>query len=258
MIGRPTYERLWALEDISISRSTGDGRTVEAYAAVFNVEQEIHDPQGHYVETIDPSAFKRTLNGGVDRVQVYYNHGMTIYGTPSDAYSVPIGRAVQIKADGRGLHTITRYNPGEATDQILDAIRNGAIRGYSFRGAIYRSEPNKRMLRPGKDGALQKVRRLELGLTEYGPTPAPAYLDAAILAVRSGDAAAKIVSALAEAQAFIESNMAATPKDPAAASATPNQGPGTADSRDDSALRAAQMLRLKAELRSRGVNTKNG
>lgn len=253
MIERSTYERMWTLEDITISRASGDGRTVEAYASIFNVPTEIHDQQGAYVETIDPTAFNRTLKRGADRVQVYYNHGMTIYGTPSDTYSVPIGRAIQIKPDSRGLHTITRYNPGETTDQILDAIRNGAIRGYSFRGKIYRSDPNTRQIRPNKDGSLQTVRRLELGLMEYGPTPSPAYMDAAILAVRSGEqAAAKIVSALADAQKFIESSMAAaTPSDPAVAPTTPTMGPGTADSHNN-ALRAAQ-LRLKSELRSRGV-----
>lgn len=252
MTERLTYERMWALEDISISRATSDGRTVEAYAAIFNSETDIHDQHGAYTEIIDPKAFNRTVSRGVDRVQVYYNHGMTIYGTPSDAYSIPIGRAMQIKPDNRGLHTITRYNPGEATDQILDAIRNGAIRGYSFRGAIYRSDPNTRNMRPNKDGTLQKVRRLELGLMEYGPTPSPAYMDAAILAVRSGDQAAKIVTALADAQAFIQASMAAaTPSDPASAPTTPKMGPGAEDSRIN-ALRSAQ-LRLKSELRSRGV-----
>jgi hypothetical protein len=68
---------------------------------------------------------------------------MTAHGTPSERWSVPIGVPVDIRADGRGLRTVTRFNQGEATDQILDAIRNGAITGYSFRGAIKRSDPAK-------------------------------------------------------------------------------------------------------------------
>ena len=38
-----TYLRTWALDDIQISRSHGDGRTVEAYAAVFDTPTEIND-----------------------------------------------------------------------------------------------------------------------------------------------------------------------------------------------------------------------
>ena len=40
------FVRNYPLEDITI-RSGGDGRTVEAYAAVFNVDTEIHDHQGN-------------------------------------------------------------------------------------------------------------------------------------------------------------------------------------------------------------------
>src|SRR6266700_1443429 len=41
----PIYHRAATLEDISI-RSSGDGRTVEAYAAVFDTPAEISDPDG--------------------------------------------------------------------------------------------------------------------------------------------------------------------------------------------------------------------
>ncbi len=241
---RPTFERSWELEDIII-RSGGDGRTVEAYAAVFNSPAEIHDQHGHYMEEIDRTAFNRTLSHGIDRIGVFFNHGMTIHRTPSDMHSVPIGRALEIRPDGHGLLTVTRYNRGEDADRILEAIRNDAIRGYSFRGPIIRSNP-KRPPR-ARAGGLGLWRHLELGLVEFGPTPSPAYAGAGIMAVRS----AELAAALDEAKQII-TDMSATPRDPVDNTATPDVGPGAEDSRA-SALRSAQLLRFKSEMRARGV-----
>ena len=44
-----TFTQAFPLEDIRI-RSGSDGRTVEAYAAVFNSPAEIHDRDGHYLD----------------------------------------------------------------------------------------------------------------------------------------------------------------------------------------------------------------
>jgi HK97 family phage prohead protease len=183
----PTYDRTFRVTDIEISRARGDGREVEAYCAVFDQDAEIHDHQGHYLERIDSKAFNRQIGLGIDHVGVYYHHGMTIHGTPSDVYSVPIGRPLEIRPDGKGLRTLARYNDGPDVDRILEAINNGAIRGYSFRGPIYGSTPDRPARRkPG--GPLPMVVRTALGLTEFGPTPTPAYESAGILAVRSATA----------------------------------------------------------------------
>lgn len=181
------YARSWALDDIQILRAAdgyGDGRTVEAYAAVFGVPTEITDRHGHYYEVIDRNAFNMQLGLGVDRVGVFYHHGMTIHGTPSDLGSVPIGSPVEIRADKKGLRTITRYNTTPLAESVLDAIRNGDIRGYSFRGRIFKSNP-LRVPRVTRGGKLPTITRTELGLTEYGPTPTPAYAEAGILAMRA-------------------------------------------------------------------------
>ena len=52
------FQRSYALDDITIR--SGDGRTVEAYAAVFDTPARIHDRQGHYLERIARSAFDAT------------------------------------------------------------------------------------------------------------------------------------------------------------------------------------------------------
>jgi HK97 family phage prohead protease len=221
------YARSWALEGIDILRTAdghGDGRTVEAYATPFDVPTEITDQHGHYNEVIDRVAFNRTLSHGIDRVGVYYHHGLTIHGTPSDLGSIPIGSPLEIKPDGRGLRTVTRYNRSPMAEHVLEAIRNGDIRGYSFRGRIYRSTPNK--IPRARSGQLPTVRRMELGLAEYGPTPTPAYQGASIEAIRSA----------------LQDILATTPGwDPAAAIVTPDPG---LDAEDPRAAHSSRLNRL--------------
>lgn len=177
------FARQFPLTNIEIARS-GDGRTVEAYAAVFDTPTYINDEFGEYEEVIARTAFNRTLAHGISRIGVFYHHGMTLFGTPSELGSVPIGHPVDVRADAKGLFTLTRFNQTPLADSVLEAIRNGDIKGYSFRGAIYQSTPNKVPRRkPGQ--SMPRVTRTELGLREYGPTPTPAYPEAAILALRS-------------------------------------------------------------------------
>lgn len=217
-----TYLRTWALDDISISRS-GDGRTVTAYAAIFDTPYEVRDHHGHYMEQIDRSAFNRTLNNGADRVACLYNHGLTVYGTPDMLGSVPLGTPLEIKPDGRGLLTVTRYNRSAMADAVLEAIRNGDIRSQSFRGRIFRSTPT----RPPRaaDGALPTVVRHELGLDDYGPTATPVNSGAAIVAVRSAAQLAAELGRLgddARRELLVELRRHLMPED----SPTPDEAPG--------------------------------
>jgi len=187
------FVRSFPLSDISI-RAGGDGRTVDAYATVFDTPVPIHDQDGDYIEVIDRRAFDRILpklapSGGRSswRVGVFYNHGMTLHGTPSDLNSMPIGVPLEIKADGHGLFTRTRYSKGPEIDRILDAISEGSLSAYSFSGRFDRSDPTppRGGFRADARGNLRTVRRTESTLREYGPTPFPAYQDAAIVGVRA-------------------------------------------------------------------------
>lgn len=179
---RLEYERTFDLDSIEIDRG-GDGRTVTAYAAIFDTDAEIRDQHGHYIERISRSAFARTLkNGPVGRIGVFYNHGFDLTGRPNMVGSVPIGTPLEVKADQRGLLTVTRYNKSPLAEQVIEAIRDGQIRGQSFRGRVFKSADG-----PASDRGLKTVIRSELGLTEYGPTHSPAYEGAGILAIRSQD-----------------------------------------------------------------------
>ena len=235
------FRREWALDGLEIIRSGqgGDGRTVEAYATPFDKPTEVKDQHGHYIETIHRSAFDDVLRGGFGKVKVFYNHGLHMNGQPSDRWSVPVGTPVDIRPDGKGLRTITRYNEGADGDQIIEAIRNGAITGYSFRGPIRQSDPPR--IPRARDGhPLPTVTRMKLGLTEYGPTPVPYYADANILALRSR-------LSTVDPQVWdrlVDFFSTSTPEDQEALrttiTATPTEGPGAED--QPQALRAAEEL----------------
>jgi phage head maturation protease len=192
--------RYWPLEECRILRAAegqeyGSGRVVEAYAAVFDTPAEIKDHEGHYVEDIDRAAFDDVLheiaperNRGYWNATCLYNHGMTVHGTPAERFSLPAGVPKHISAEGLGLLTRTEYAPTPLGDELLTLVEMGALRSQSFTGGIIRSSPPLRgpgdRYRRAAGGMLQRVRRLKLGLREYGLTPFAAYSGAEVLGVR--------------------------------------------------------------------------
>jgi len=174
------FGRAYMLEDCTV-RADGDGRVVEAYAAVFDTPAEIHDQDGHYDEILAPTAFDRTIGQKGTRFGVFYNHARTIYGTPDGQLSVPIGVPIEPpRPDGRGLFTVTRYLDNPLADSVLDAIKKGAITAMSFSGRFIRSTRS----RPAR-GQRPTITRHEIDMREYGPTPMPAYAEAVIVGTRS-------------------------------------------------------------------------
>jgi len=187
--------RTYGLEDAHIVRTgEGDssGRLVEAYCAVFDDPAEIQDHQGHYIEDIDRAAFNKRIadvqrsKAGFGLVKCMYNHGLTIHGTPAERFSMPCAVTEHISAEGRGVLTRARYLDTALGNEVLELWRSGAITAQSFTGAIIRSSPELRrgdQYRP-RSGELPRVRRLELGLREFGGTPFPAYDGADLVGVR--------------------------------------------------------------------------
>ena len=182
-----SFIRSFPLNDIAI-RSGGDGRTVDAYAAVFDTPTEIHDQQGHYREQLARTSFNKTIADRGASFGVFYNHALTLRGTPSDLGSVPLGRPIEApRVDGRGVITVSRYNKSALADSVLEAIRNGDITGQSFSGRFVRSTPAlpRGGYRAAGDGSLPLVTRTEIAMREYGPTPVPAYDVPMVMGVRS-------------------------------------------------------------------------
>lgn len=251
------YSRSFPLEGIEIlSRAKGgDGRTVEAYAAVFDAPQEIHDQHGDYVEKVHRTAFNRTLaNNGAKTTLCLYNHGMSVVdGRPQAEYGVPLGSPIEVRPDGRGLLTVTRYNKSSLADSVLEAIRNDDITAQSFRGRVYRSDP-PRVPRVRAGQPLPTITRMELGLSDYGPTPRPYYANAAIVAVRSAQEIYSEIGGLDEVERAELIRLLATTRAsvPEPATATPYLGLGTEDPRDAHSGRS-RLLRLRAEAVLSGV-----
>jgi HK97 family phage prohead protease len=178
--------RSFPLSDLVV-RSEGDGRTVDAYAAVFGAPAEVRDFDGHYFETIERSAFDVSIRRGT-KVQVLFNHGMDVYGNPSDRFSMPIGTPTEITSDARGLRTVTRIAKTELGDEVLELMRSGAIDGFSFTGKPLRSQ----RVAAVKGDELPTIVRQELALKEYGPAVFRVYDDARVLALRASQLADQI------------------------------------------------------------------
>jgi HK97 family phage major capsid protein len=209
------FTRHVALDDIKIRGKTGeDGRTVIAYALVFDSPSEIRDTDGHYEEQNARTAVDQTLAArgpqGTGSIFSVYNHGRTLQGTPSDMGSVPVGVPSVMKADGRGLYTETIYNDGPWASEILGAIRSGSLKGMSYTGVFVRSDPALAgpfdVYQRDASGNLTLVTRQEIALIEYGPTPIPAFADAAVVGVRNrqadADDRAAVLAQMAERQSI--------------------------------------------------------
>jgi HK97 family phage prohead protease len=204
-------ERSFEVADFDIKRGRS-GRTVTAYAAVFDQDAEISDGHGHYIERINKSAFNRTLSHGIKRVGVFYNHGYDLSGKPNGLLAVPFATPEEIRPDGKGLLTVSRYNDGELADAVLAAWEGGQITGQSFRGTVFQSRKG------AKDGRLPRIERTELGLKEYGPTHSPAYDGAGLVAIRSQEDLAELIRSMI-------SDMTGTPSASPVSSATSTEEP---------------------------------
>jgi HK97 family phage prohead protease len=176
MTERPIITRAVPLIDLDIAK---DGRTVTAYAATFDDPYEVRDQHGHYIESIERTAFNRTLGRGIERVVPLFNHGLTIYGTPSEKDSDPLGVPLAIRAETRGLLTVTRFGTTPRAEEVLTMLKDGTVTSYSFQGPIVRSTT------ASHTSGLRHLVRTELGLKDYGPGVLAVNRNAAVLAIRT-------------------------------------------------------------------------
>ncbi len=174
-------------------RSDTDGRTVEAYAVPFDDPAEVMDVEGHYFEEFKRGAFARQLNRGFAGIPVLYNHGKDIYQRPSERFAMPIGTPVEIREDGPGLFTATRYAGTELAEEILQLVRDGALTHYSIQFTRTPAGKGTKRIRNGhRSSGLDLVQRLDTRLIEYGPSAIPVYKSAAITGIRAAQIAGHI------------------------------------------------------------------
>ncbi len=229
------------LDDIVV-RTEGGQRIIDAYAAVFGVRAEIRDREGHYREELDRTSFDRTIAQRSGKFGVFYNHGLTIHGTPSERHSMPYGTPLSVRADNVGVMTSTQVANTDLGSEILELVEAGAIRGQSFSGRFLATRNGE------KDAGLPVKIRTEVAMREYGLTPFPAYAEALVVGVRA-DLDCLSTDDLAAYVAGLPENERAALIDALSATADPGTGteaPGPPDAVSNPHLtgRAAALLLL--------------
>lgn len=146
-----------------MAAASGDGLTLEGYAAVFDSPAQIEDWAGKYEETIAPGAFKRTLQ---ERMPVL----MFEHGTHPLIGKMPLGVIERAQEDTRGLHIQARLSDNWLIQPVRDAVRDKAVTGMSFRF----STPKGGDVWGQRNGSVTR-RVNDLDARELGPVVFPAY-----------------------------------------------------------------------------------
>lgn len=154
------------------SRSGGDGRTLEGYAAVFGHPARITDLKGDFEETILHGAFSRSLGRRTPVLQ--FEHGRD-----PRVGAVPIGTFEDVREDGRGLFVRARLFDNATVEPVRQAIAGGAIRGMSFRFQVPDGGDTW-----SRSGGVERREVRDADVYEAGPVVFPAY-DTTSVSVRS-------------------------------------------------------------------------
>jgi HK97 family phage prohead protease len=152
---------------------SGDGRTLEGYAAVFDKPTLIHSYSGNFEEVIRKGAFERSL---AKRTPVLlFEHGMD-----SRVGMVPIGAIEDIRERSEGLYVRARLYDNPVVQPIQQAIAGRSIKGMSFRFGVP-DGGDKWTKRKGQP-ELREV--FDTETVDVGPVVYPAY-DQTSVTVRS-------------------------------------------------------------------------
>lgn len=154
------------------SRTSGDGRTLEGYAAVFGRSARIRDLAGDFEETILPGAFARSLRERTPVLQ--FEHGKD-----PRVGAVPIGAIEELREDEHGLYVRARLFDNPVVEPVRQAIAGRAIRGMSFRFSVPTGGD-----RWTRSGGIERREIRDADVYELGPVVFPAY-DATSVSVRS-------------------------------------------------------------------------
>lgn len=171
--------------DDTADGAPNDGRTMEGYAAVFDVPTEINSWEGNFSETIARGAFKKTL--GERKPVMQFDHGRD-----SRVGSIPIGAFTELREDDQGLYCEARLFDNPVVEPVRQAIEAQAVSGMSFKFKVNRDEwrdnadklvrPDElgRLLyEPGDRGPLKRTIK-EVQLFEAGPVVFPAYPETSV------------------------------------------------------------------------------
>ena len=165
---------------------SGDGLTIDGYAAVYDTPTRIDSWEGTFDEQIAFGAFARSIRSRMPKLQ--FDHGYhPLIG------SLPIGRWDSMTEEqGAGLHSVGRLHDNWLVEPVRDAIREGSVDGMSFRFSVVREEWRDKdgklvkpdeilglLWEPGERGPLQRTLK-EVKITEAGPVVWPAYAETSV------------------------------------------------------------------------------
>lgn len=102
---------------------------VEGYASVVEKRYRMYDMFGEYDEIVDSAAFDETLSKAPDVAYLVNHRGVTMARTTNGS--------LELKADGKGLHTLAYLNP-KRTDvkDLVVAIEDRDVTEMSFAFSI--------------------------------------------------------------------------------------------------------------------------
>ena len=165
---------------------TGDGLTIDGYAAVFDTPTRIDSWEGIFDEEIAFGAFGRSIRAKLPKMQ--FDHGQhPLLG------SLPLGRWTSLEEEkGQGLRAVGRLSDNWLVQPFRDAIAEGSVDGMSFRFSVVREDwmmpdgtrvkPDQLIHfldRPPSDGPIRRVLR-EVKISEAGPVVWPAYQETSV------------------------------------------------------------------------------
>lgn len=180
------------------AEDTGDGNTLDGYAAVFNRTTVIDSWEGRFRERIAPGSMRKSFRENPPVIQ--FDHG-----SHPMIGSLPIARLESITEDSDpvlapdgGAHVVGRLHQNWLMQPVRDAIASGSVSGMSFRFGVIRDEwhdakGNKitdeqdlfnlleQSWRENLSESKLPVRTLlELRVPELGPVVFPAYKDTSV------------------------------------------------------------------------------
>jgi len=165
--------RSFGFEFDARARGTGDGRTLEGYAAVFNSPTRIAAVGGDFDEVISPGAFTRSIRSRMPVLQ--FEHGRD-----PRIGAAPIGAIEDLSEDSTGLHVRARLFDHPDIERVRQGIAARAITGMSFRFQV--ADGGDRWERRSGSVDLRTVG--DADVHELGPVVFPAY-DTTTVSVRS-------------------------------------------------------------------------
>ena len=176
-------------------RSTGDGRTLEGYVAMFGSVARIPDRGGDFDEELHPGFADRSLSNGYPVMQ--WDHGKD-----PRVGTVPIGVYDTFDKDSRGYFVRGRLFDNAVVEPVRQAIEGKAVKGMSFRFSV-RKPGGDRWNRRNKDG-VDKRDILDADVNEAGPVVFPAYAQTSVtvrslLASATEEDRAALIEELADA-----------------------------------------------------------